>query len=72
MTSVKSKVSGLPSALSASGARPSGPSFADRLLLAQGCRVERRDRSSAICGTPDVLPIHSAALHVGLGRSLLG
>jgi hypothetical protein len=24
--------------------------------LAQGCRVMRRDRSSAIWGTPDVLP----------------
>jgi hypothetical protein len=24
--------------------------------VAQGCRVERRDRSSAIWGTPDVLP----------------
>lgn len=27
-----------------------------RLHLAQRCRVTRRDRSSAICGTPEVLP----------------
>ncbi len=57
MTSAKSKVSGLPSALSASGARPSRPLFADCLLLAIGAVPIDPVGTAAVEGTTDQMPL---------------
>jgi hypothetical protein len=57
MTSAKSKVSGLPSALSASRARPSRPLFADCLLLAIGAVPIDPVGTAAVEGTTDQMPL---------------